>query len=148
VRGPEESFELAYSLPAKASILATVPIMAGLGAFAIWFAVTKWSLNIVLAFIFGAIGVWLLYVSYLSVRVSRFLNARVVVSDAGLEVERGGDTRTLPWSEIGRVRHDGIDHVLSVRDRSGELFFIVDARISGFAGLKAVLTKRGRSYAT
>jgi hypothetical protein len=144
----EDSFELAYSLPAKLSIIATVPVMAGLGTFAIRFAISHRSQGLPFAIIFAAIGIWLLYVAYVGVRLLRFLNVRIVVNDSGLEVHHGGENRLLVWADLGDVRRDGVHHVLSVRDRAGQLFLMVDARMSGFSGLNAVLMKRGDSYAT
>jgi hypothetical protein len=141
----EDRDELAYSLPAKLLILATVPVMAGLGTFSIWFVMTYWSSGPTLGVVFGVMGAWFFYIAYLGLRLVTFLNARVVVSDRGLELLRSGGPRLLTWGEFGTVRHDGLHHVLTVRDRSGQLFLMVDTKVSGFRGLPAVLEQWKRT---
>jgi hypothetical protein len=143
VRRREDTFDLVYSLPAKLSIVATPPLMAGLGTFALWFAVTYRSQGLPLSVIFGVMGCWFFYVAYLAVRLSRFLNVRVVVNDQGIEVQHRGKSCGLDWADVGKVRRDGLHHVLRVHDRAGQLFLLVDARMSGYSGLNTVLMNRG-----
>jgi hypothetical protein len=138
----DEALELKYSPSAKALIMLGVPMFAGLGVFALWFAVTYWARGAVLAGLFGIMGVWFLYASLVTSRLIRFLNVRVILHSDRIEVRHGRDVRSLTWSEVGRVRHDGLLHVLSVRDIRGQIFLMVGTQRTGFTGLDAVLTRR------
>ena len=142
MREHEDVLELTYSIPAKLAIITAVPMFAGLGAFFIWFTFSYWAGEHVTPALFGLIGLWFLYMSLLAARLTRYLNVRVIIYSDRIEVRNRGEARALAWSEIGKVRHDGLNHVLTVRDRSGQLFLMVDTDRTGFAGLDASLAKQ------
>jgi hypothetical protein len=129
---------LTYSAGSKAWMLASVAIALGGVVLFTYCAVTFASEKPTLALMFGCAGVWFSYGAYLRIRLCRFLNVCVRLTDDSLEVQRGSERRRLAWSEIGLVRHDGFNQVLSVRDRADEQFLLLDTWHTAFSGLDEV----------
>lgn len=134
-----------YTMATKALLIIAPAIFLGIAIFVFRVAVSFREAGFIPSIMFAGIGVWFLRVGYFSVQGLRFINIEISIRDWGLEVQGLPQPRSIRWPDIGKVTRDPIIQVLSVRDQSDRVIFIIDYWIRDFTRLDSALKEAGHT---
>ena len=143
MKGKEEALRVMYSPAIKSFVLTGPLIFLGLALGMFWLTSTFPRREVVMVGLFGALGCWFLYLTFIGVRLLRYANVQLAVYSWGIEVRGTNADRDLAWEEIGSVSRKPVSQVMSCRDASGALVFFIDFKIGGYGPLDAALKDQG-----
>ena len=81
-------------------------------------------------FLFLGFGV--LYISYIGIKLSKFIPAKVAHSAQGFTVHLNGNTDEYLWSDIAKVKNHNVSQILRLFDSSGSTIYVVDHMTPGY----------------
>jgi hypothetical protein len=126
-----------YGSGVKIFLFVSIPFFLGLTAVLAWavlFGNGNWIANL-----FGSVLVLIaLNASWLTLRVIRFANVELIVSETGLEITRGpGEARQYAWADLAFYRDRPLQQVFGIQDANGRTVLFVDCYLDNFAALRA-----------
>lgn len=143
MKGKEQAIRVVYSSAIKAFVLLGPLIFLGMALGMFWLTSTFSRREVVMVVLFGALGCWFLYLTFIGARLLRYANVQLTVYSWGLEVRGTNADRDLAWDEIGSVSRSPVSQVMSCRDAAGALVFVIDFKIAGYGPLDAALKDQG-----
>jgi hypothetical protein len=81
-------------------------------------------------FLFLGFGV--LYISYIGIKLSKFIPAKVTHTTEGFTVLLSGNTNSYLWSDIAKVKNHNSSQILRLFDSSGSTIYVVDHMTPGY----------------